>query len=92
MLDAAGHHAAVFGVYALQVVTDGQPAGLARVDTVQVGEVRVGDKEVFADIPIPGSYGVGGGQRQLQALLGVLPGPAPLVGFDGGDQTSSTEQ
>src|SRR5471032_1135312 len=103
MLDAARHHTAVFGVYALLVVADGEQAGVTRVNAVQVGEVGVGNKAVFADIPVPGADRIRRRQCQLQALLAVVLGleavfgallqfqgfAAAFVGFDGGDQDAS---
>jgi hypothetical protein len=100
MLDAAGHHATVFRVHALQVITDGQLPGFSRINPMQLGKMAVGDKAVFADIPVPGAHCIGGGQGQLQALLGIVLGleaglgallqllgelPA-LVGFNRRDQ------
>ncbi|MNK88669.1 hypothetical protein D3C87_1086430 [compost metagenome] len=102
MLDAAGNQGAVFGVNAVEVSADRQLAGHDRIDAVQLGEMRVGDETVLADVPIPGAHRIGGGEGQLQAFLGFLlrleaggrtlfqfQGDAPtLVGFDGGDQNS----
>ncbi|KWV85936.1 hypothetical protein PFLmoz3_04459 [Pseudomonas fluorescens] len=62
----------------------------------------VGDEAVFTDIPVPGTHRVGGRQRELQALLGVVLGleacfgallqfegfAASLIGFNGRDQNA----
>ena len=87
-------------VYAVQVVTDRQLTGHGRVDAVQLGKMRIGNETVLADVPVPGADRIGGGEGQLQALLGFtlgleagrralfeFEGDAPaFVGFDGGDQ------
>ncbi|MNO66219.1 hypothetical protein D3C76_570020 [compost metagenome] len=100
MLDAAGDQGAVFGVYAVQVFTDRQLTGHGRVDAMQLGKMRIGDEAVLADVPVPGTDRIGGGEGQLQAFLGFtlgleagrralfeFEGDAPaFVGFDGGDQ------
>lgn len=102
VLDAARNHGAVFRVHALQVIADRQPTGEAGVDAMQLGEMRIGDKAVFADVPIPGADSIGRSQGQLQALLGFPLGfeaffraslqfqsdAAAFVGFDRGDEDS----
>ncbi|MNE67971.1 hypothetical protein D3C80_1636100 [compost metagenome] len=74
VLDAAGDQGTVFGVYAVQVLTDRQLAGHGRVNAVQLGKMRISDKAVLTDIPIPGADRVGGGEGQLQAFLGFALG------------------
>ena len=100
MFDAAGQQRTVFGVNAVQIIADRQLPGAGRINAVQLGEVRVGDKAIFTDVPVPGADRIGGGERQLQSLFGVALNPEafvrtllqlqsdapPFVGFNRGNE------
>jgi hypothetical protein len=62
VLDATGDQRTVFRVHGVQVFGNRQLTGHGRINAVQLGEVRVGDETVFADVPVPGADRVGGGE------------------------------